>query len=97
MTNKIRQTRQITIETHSITIIRAKGNSLADFCERCQHNVAAFAPEQIARFFQLTMEEVCRRVEQGELHLTKMQRGVALICGDSLNHTEFENFGTQNK
>ena len=88
MTNKTRQTRQITIETHSITIIRTKGNSPADFCERCQHNVIAFAPEQIATILWLTLAEVCRRVETDELHLIETRRGVALVCGSSFSNSE---------
>ncbi|MDQ3180960.1 MAG: hypothetical protein M3Q33_10615 [Acidobacteriota bacterium] len=88
MTNKTRQTRQITIETHSVTIIRTNGKPLSAFCEHCQQNVTVFAPEQIAAFFRLTLAEVCRRVEKGKLHFVGTRRGVALICGSSLNNSE---------
>ena len=85
MMNKTRQTRQITIETHSVTIIRTNGKHLSAFCERCQTTVSVFAPEQIAAILRLTLAEVCRRVEKDELHLIENRRGVALICGGSLN------------
>ncbi|MEO8073639.1 MAG: hypothetical protein ABI891_10605 [Acidobacteriota bacterium] len=88
MTNKTRRTRQITIETHSVTIIRARGNHPLAFCERCQTNVTVVALEQMAAFFQMTLAEICRRVERDELHLIETQRGVALICGGSLNNSE---------
>ena len=91
MENKTRRT-QIFIESHSVTIIRTNGKPLSAFCERCQTNVTVFAPRQIAAFFRLTVAEVCRRVEEGELHLIQTQRGVALICGSSLNRAELENF-----
>jgi hypothetical protein len=78
---------QITIETHSITIIRTNGKSPTTFCDCCQTNVAVFAPEQIAAFLRLTLTEVCRRIETNELHLIDTQRRIALICGGSLNNT----------
>jgi len=85
MTHK---TRQITIETHSVTIIRARGNQLSAFCERCQTDVTVFAPEQTAAIFRQTVAEVCRRIETDELHLIETRRGVALVCGGSLNNSE---------
>ncbi len=79
---------EIYFETHSVTTIRIKGGtSLSAFCDYCQKNVAVFAPEQIAAFLRLTLPEVCRRDEKGELHLIATRRGVALICGGSLNHS----------
>lgn len=81
MTNKTHRTRQITIETHSVTIIRTNSKTLSAFCERCQTNVTVFAPEQMAAIFRLTVAEVCRRVEADELHLIETRRGVALVCG----------------
>ncbi len=92
MTNKTRQTRQITIETHSVTIIRTNGKPLSAFCERCQTNVTTFAPEQIAAFLRLTEAEVFRRVETGELHLIEMRRGGALVCGGSSGAARINNF-----
>jgi len=80
---------EIYFETHSVTTIRIKGGtSLSAFCEYCHTNVVVFAPEQIAAFFRLTLAEVCRRVEKGELHLIDTRRGVALVCGGSLNNSE---------
>ena len=84
---KIKRT-EITIETHSVTIIRARGKQLSAFCERCQTNVAVFAPEQIAAILRLTVAEVCRRVQTDELHLIENRRDVALICGGSLSNEE---------
>ncbi len=77
------KTTQITIETHSITIIRARGIRHSVHCERCGETVSAFAPEQIAAFLRLNLTEICRRIEAGKLHLTETGRGVALVCGNS--------------
>ena len=82
MENKTRR-KKIFIETHSITVIRINDKALSVVCERCQKTVAAFSPEQFALSFRLSLTEVCRRVEVGEIHLTSSKRGAALICGDS--------------
>lgn len=78
------RTRQITIETHSITIIRTRGNQHSAHCECCGETVTVFAPEQIARFLQLDLTEVCRRIETQQIHLTNDSEGVAMVCRNSL-------------
>ena len=75
---------QITIETHSVTIIRVKGSQFSTHCERCQKTVAAFAPKQIAEFLRLDLKEVYRRIETQEIHLTRSGESTALICGATL-------------
>ena len=81
---------QITIETHSITIIRTKSERFQAFCEHCEKTVSAFTPEQTAMFLRLDMTEICRRIEAGELHLTETGRAVALVCGNSESkHIQF--------
>lgn len=81
MTNKRRT--EITIETHEITVIKTNGKSRLVFCEHCQKSVAAFAPEQVALFFRLSLAEVCLRVQTEQIHLTRRESGAALICGNS--------------
>lgn len=92
MANKTRITRQITIRTHSITFVRKNGKFLSVFCQRCRAYVAAFAPEQIAAFLQLSVAEVCRLIETDEFHLLETERGAALVCGESLNGSKNKNF-----
>ena len=86
------RTRQITIETHSITIIRTNSVKHSTHCEHCQTTVSAFAPEKIAAFLRLDLAEVCRRIEAGELHLIETGRGVAFVCGDLSDNTQTNNF-----
>ncbi len=75
--------RQITIETHSITIIRAKGKSYSTFCEHCQQNVVAFSIEQTAAILEINLHEVCSQIESGKFHLVTND-GMTLVCGNSL-------------
>jgi hypothetical protein len=77
------KTRQITIETHSITIIRTDSRQHSAHCEHCGKTVSAFPPEQMAVFLRLDAAEIYRRIESSELHLIKNGRGVALICAGS--------------
>ncbi len=77
------RTRQITIETHSITIIRTKSRGNSAHCEHCGRTVSAFPPEKIAEFLQLDAAEIYRRIESNELHLTQTGRAVARVCGNS--------------
>jgi hypothetical protein len=74
---------EITIETHSITIIRTSDQRFSSFCERCEKTVSAFTPEQLATLMRLELNEICRRVDSGELHLTETGRSFALVCGNS--------------
>ncbi len=78
------KTRQITIETHSITIIRTKGKSNSAFCEHCQQNVTAFSIEKIAAIFEMNLSEVCHQIESSRFHLVTGE-GVATVCGNSLD------------
>lgn len=82
------KTTQITIETHSITIIRARGRRISVHCGRCGETVTAFAPEQIANVLQVDLAEVCRRVEAKQIHLTGEGDNVAMICANSLGATQ---------
>lgn len=79
----MRQKTEITIETRSITIIRARGRRFAAYCQSCGKTVSAFTPEQIALFLRLDIKEICCRIEAGEFHLIETGRTVALICGNS--------------
>ncbi len=75
------RTRQITIERHSVTLIRTNGANRSVYCEHCGEAAATFAPEQIAELLQLDLTEICRRVETKQIHLANSERGLALICG----------------
>lgn len=79
---------EITIETHSITIIRTSERRYSTYCKSCQKTVTAFPIAQIAAFLRLDLNEVCSRIENQKLHLTETGRGVALICATSLEGKE---------
>ncbi len=82
--------RRITIETHSVTVIRMKSGTVSAFCESCREEVTAFSPARIAALLRLDPAEVCRRIETNQIHLTRRERGAALICGSLLKGLENE-------
>jgi hypothetical protein len=85
MMAKTFRTRQITIETHSVTIIRTKGKSFSAYCKHCRIIVSVFTIEQIAEFFQKSVSDICQEIESNRLHLIKPD-GLALVCGNSLEN-----------
>lgn len=78
-----RRTR-INIERHEIKIIRIRNGVNLTFCEHCQSQTRSFTPGQIALFLQIPLDEVSGDIESGKFHLTKSDRNLALVCGNSL-------------
>lgn len=72
---------EITIETHSLTIIKTRFvKSTSAYCENCQATVMAFAPAQAALIFRVGeqfMEELCL---SKQIH----RAGESALCGNSL-------------
>ncbi|MBS1792234.1 MAG: hypothetical protein JSS81_00180 [Acidobacteria bacterium] len=82
--------RQITIETHSVTVIRLKSGSVSAYCESCREEVTAFSPAQTAAILRVDPAEVDRRIETNQIHLTRRERGATLVCGSLLKGLENE-------
>ena len=80
MTNK-KQT-QITIETHSLTIIRTHSSDRFGLirCRRCQADVAGFRQAQAALIFGVEASELERLLLANQLHLADD----SALCGNSL-------------
>jgi len=73
---------QITIETHSITIIRTTGTPFNAHCEICRQRVSAFASHEIANALRLSTDEVETLHRAGEIHAVDSNN--KLVCGNSL-------------
>ena len=72
---------QITIETHSITIIRMSGKQNSVRCENCQKNVQAFASREIADALRLSGEDIEALRQTGEIHAVASNN--KMVCGNS--------------
>ncbi len=80
MKNKTRRT-EITIETHSLTIIRTR-NAKADFvyCRNCQTKTATFAQTQAALIFRVEPREIEHLFQTNQIH----SADDSALCGNSL-------------
>ena len=73
---------QITIETHSLTIIRARRASRSVLCGVCGQRVSAFAAAEIAEALRLSTAAIEALYRSGEIH--SPVSGSDLVCGNSL-------------
>ena len=90
MTNKRRT--EITIETHTVTIIRTRGKSLV-FCEICRAEAEIFSTPQIISVFRLEFAEIKKLFQNNRIHFVG---STEMLCGNSLAGY-FESNKTTNK
>lgn len=78
---KTRRT-EITIETHSLTIIKLKAGSPANFvyCRKCRMKTAVFAQMQAALIFRVAMVEIEQLLQTNQIHINSNSG----LCGNSL-------------
>ena len=78
---------EITIETHSVTIIRTRGKIFSADCEQCKKNTEAVTVEQSAARLNTTALNIYSLIKTGELHFlrTTESRMLPLVCGNSIS------------
>ena len=78
---RIRRT-EITIETHSLTIIRMRADSPTNFvyCRNCRMKTAVFGQKQAALLFRVASTEIERLLQTGQIHIND----TSSLCGNSL-------------
>ena len=78
---KIRRT-EITIETHSLTIIRMRSNAQKQFvvCQNCRTKTATFTEAQAALIFRVEASEIERLSQNNQIHFADD----SALCGNSL-------------
>ncbi len=75
----------ITIETFQRTVIRQNEHQPQIlWCEFCQAEVEMTTPELAANILGVTVREIYRRLEQGDLHFFETEPGEVFICTNSL-------------
>lgn len=81
----------ITIQTIQQTVIRPISNqTTTKQCEFCQAEVEMAPPELAAKFLQISVREIYRRIESGSLHFIETESGTVFICQNSLGLTKKE-------
>lgn len=77
---KIKHT-EITIETHSVTIIRMRGGKTESaFCETCRENVQIFSPAQAALIFRVDAQFLATLCYSNQIHVVAENA----LCAGSL-------------
>jgi hypothetical protein len=81
MASKMRRTK-ITIEQHTITIIRQRGKQTSVYCIRCQSFVSTITPDEIAARLQISIGAVGEMARRDEIHFVETSEGnLPLVCG----------------
>lgn len=77
---------EITIETRSVTIIRARGKKISAACQHCRKTTEVVTIEQSAARLNITTVNVYSLIETGELHFLRIAESQVLpfVCGNSL-------------
>lgn len=78
MTSKRRT--EITIETHTITIIRMR-NAKSGYCEICEMEVQIFSPPEIISGFCLKGAEIKQMFQTNKIHFVE---STEMLCGNSI-------------
>lgn len=74
----------ITVETHSLTILRTQGCSACLWCANCGAESQMITVEQAAGVCSVTQRAVFGLVEDARVHFTETPAGRLLICAESL-------------
>jgi hypothetical protein len=76
------RTRQITIETRSITIIRTRSGKPTNlvYCPNCETNTAVFPSAQAALIFRINSSELENLFQTNRIHFAENGD----LCGNSL-------------
>lgn len=79
--NEAKRRTEITIETHSLTIIRMRGGKTdSAFCENCRREMQFFTPAQAALIFRVNAEFLETLLGSNQIHAV----GEDAICAGSL-------------
>jgi hypothetical protein len=78
---------EIIIETYRRIQVRRDGPATG-WCPDCAQQVGLLGPEQLAQLLDVSLREVCRRLEAGKFHVQGPPGGRLLICVKSVQQTK---------
>lgn len=80
-----RLTRIETIVEHDeVVVVRRTGKAVQFWCDECRELVPMVRVEDAAALLAATPRAVYRWVEAGKLHFAESERGLVLVCAQSL-------------
>lgn len=81
---------EITVETHSVTVIRHLRAAQRIWCLDCAEAVQFLSPEEAAAAMGLSLRAIYRQVEAGRFHFTESPAGLLRICLNSFLQANHE-------
>jgi len=80
--------KEITVETHQVTVIRRRRSAHRAWCAACAQTVPMVSAEEAAALLGLTVRKVYRLVEAEGLHFTETREGWLRLCLDSIQEAK---------
>ncbi|MBI3652358.1 MAG: hypothetical protein HY231_15155 [Acidobacteria bacterium] len=75
---------EITIETHEVMVIRHRGKFPKPYCRACGTTAVLLTLDEATVLFPYSTRELCRLVEEEQVHYLETASGSLLICPESL-------------
>jgi hypothetical protein len=75
---------EITVETHEVIVIRHRSRFPKPFCTRCGSQALMLTLDEATVLFGYSTRELCRLVEQEQIHFIETSRRMLLVCPESL-------------
>lgn len=79
---------EIRIETDEILILQRRKRFTRVRCPQCNNLVSMLTIEEAAAVSRSSEREICRLIDEGQIHFTETGQGRLLICSVSLAGTE---------
>jgi hypothetical protein len=83
----VSKSKEITVETERLLIIRRRYQAVEDWCEGCGEVVLMIRPDQAAAVTGRTLRTIFSEIEDGRLHFREFPDGLLVVCLTSLLET----------
>ena len=80
----VSKSREITVETERLLIIRRRYQALEEWCDGCGELALMIRPDQAAAVTGHTLRAIFIDIENGRLHFRESPDGLVLVCLNSL-------------
>jgi hypothetical protein len=80
----VSETKEITVETERLLIIRRRYRAVEEWCEGCGELALMIRPDQAAAVTGRTLRQIFTDIENDRLHFRESPDGLVLVCLNSL-------------
>ena len=80
----VSKSREITVETERLLIIRRRYQAVEEWCDGCGELALMIRPDQAAAVTGHTLRAIFIDIENGRLHFRESPDGLVLVCLNSL-------------